>query len=225
MKTLLSVFIFLFSLHCSALAATATATATDPDKETLQLQLRQTAGRMSGQKINPSGIQTFGKEKHLFSNWREYSSFMRQQTKMDRENGYSYIISGSLAFVGGIAGAAVANDPLENGVYTVFQTIGVASIGYGAYQLRIGDDERQFFETIHYSRLDARSRFLALQAHEGQRRRREEKDRLIRVVTHGLIAALNFYNGSVQENKSLKTGLYFIGGVNALAALSFTFEF
>lgn len=157
--------------------------------------------------------------------WDEFSKEVELQKEKDRRNGLSYIISGSLALIGGVLGNNVAEDTAEKGIYTVFQTIGVASIGYGAYAWQIGGEERSIYQTLQYSKLtpDQKSQFLRAYAY--QRKEKEKRDRYIRAVTHGLIAGLNFYNASQQKQEGLKGTLNFIGGVNLLAAISFTFEF
>lgn len=177
-------------------------------------------------------IFIFGKNSHAedefkYNNlkWEDFAKEVEQQKAKDRKNGLSYVISGSLALVGGILGNNVAEDTAEKGIYTVFQTIGVASIGYGAYTWQIGGEERSIYQTLQYSKLTPEQKTQFLRAYEYQRKEKEKRDRYIRAITHGLIAGLNFYNASQQKQDSLKSTLNFIGGVNLLAAVSFTFEF
>lgn len=159
------------------------------------------------------------------TNWTEFAREVRLQEKRDFKHGLSYIISGSLALAGGLAGSGITDDAMEKGIYTVFQTIGIASIGYGAYTWQIGGEERSLFLTLQESRLTPEQKTTFLRAYALQRRERERKERMIKAITHGLIAGLNIYNASQQEQESIKTGLYFVGGVNLLAAASYTFEF
>lgn len=157
--------------------------------------------------------------------WADFSREVKMQEKQDFKDGLSYIISGSLALVGGILGSKITEDPLEKGIYTVFQTIGIASVGYGIYTWQIGGEDRTLYLTLQESRLTAEQKTLFLRSYATQKKEREKKERVIKAITHGLIAGLNFYNGMEQTNKSLQSGLYFIGGVNLLAAISYTFEF
>lgn len=157
--------------------------------------------------------------------WDEFAREVESQKEKDRRNGISYIISGTLALVGGIWGNGVAEDTAEKGIYTIFQTIGVASVGYGAYVWKIGGEERSVYQTLQYSQFTAEQKSQFLKAYNFQRLEREKRDRLIRAVTHGLIAGLNFYNASQQKQDGLKNTLYFVGGVNLLASVSFAFEF
>ena len=52
---------------------------------------------------------------------------------------------------------------------------------------------------------------------------REKQQRFVRALTHGMIAALNIYGATQQTNDTVKNALYFLGGVNTLAAISFAF--
>jgi len=157
--------------------------------------------------------------------WEQFAQEVETQKERDYKNGLSYIISGSLALAGGIWGANITEDNAEKGVYTVFQTIGIASVGYGAYVWKIGGEERSVYQTLQNTRFTNEQKSHFLKSYNTERKDRERRDRLIRALTHGLIAGLNIYTASIQKNDGIKTGLYFIGGVNLLAAISFTFEF
>jgi hypothetical protein len=159
------------------------------------------------------------------SSWAEFSHEVELQKERDRRNGYSYVISGSLALIGGIWGNSISEDTAEKGIYTIFQTIGVASVGYGAYVWQIGGEERSIYQTLQYSKLSSEQKSQFLQAYNFQRKEREHRDRIIRAVTHGLIAGLNFYNATQQSQAGLKNTLFFVGGVNLLAAISFSYDF
>lgn len=157
--------------------------------------------------------------------WSEFSRDVALQERRDAKNGLSYIISGSLALAGGLVGNGITNDSIEKGIYTVFQSIGIASIGYGSFVWKIGGEERALYKTLQESRLTAEQKTLFLRSYVAQRKERESKERVVKAITHGLIAGLNFYNASQQKQTSIKTGLNFIGGVNLLAALTYTFDF
>lgn len=157
--------------------------------------------------------------------WEQFSKEMEKQEYDDYRNGMSYIISGSIALAGGLLGDTITNDYMEKGIYTIFQTIGVASIGYGAYVWKIGSNDRSFYKTLELSKLSVEQKMLLLRSYNHQKKLTERNERIIRAITHGLIAGLNFYSASRQKNDSVKNGLNFVGGVNLLAAFSFTFEF
>lgn len=163
--------------------------------------------------------------KYNMTRWEDFAHEVEIQKARDYRNGLSYVISGGLAVIGGIAGAKLTDDAMEIGIYTLFQTIGIASVGYGAYTWQIGGEERSFYQTLLMSNLKPEQKTQLLRAYALEKRERERRDRMIRAITHGLIAGLNIYSAATAQNDSLKTGLYFIGGVNLLAAASFTFEF
>jgi hypothetical protein len=156
--------------------------------------------------------------------WPEYQQRMQRNSGRDRIDGISYLISGSLALIGGLAGQNLSSDPLEKGVYTLFQTIGVASIGYGIYKWRVGDEERWAYEATNQAAgLSLADRASMIRSFYRVKTERERQERFMRALTHGLIAALNFYGATQQKNESVKNTLVFLGGVNALATVSFTF--
>lgn len=156
--------------------------------------------------------------------WSQFEDDVREQTRRDKVNGISYIISGSLAFGGGLIGSGVADDEIEKGIYSVFQTIGVASAGYGLYLWSIGGYERDLHSLLSQTRgLSELEKTMILRTYYRHKREKERKERLIKAITHGLIAGLNIYSATQQDDKDLRTVLYFVGGVNFLAAASFTF--
>lgn len=157
--------------------------------------------------------------------WIDFALETKNLEKKQIKNGISYIISGSLALVGGILGDSVAADPAEKGIYAIFQTIGVASIGYGAYTWQIGGEERTLYQALQGSNLNPTQKADFLESYKLQRKLREKNERVIKAITHGLIAGLNIYNASRQQQETVQSALYFVGGVNLLAAVSYTFEF
>lgn len=156
--------------------------------------------------------------------WADIEKDFLKSLSSDRTNGISYMVSGSFALAGGIAGTGVTSDPLEKGIYSLFQTIGIASLGYGAYKWQIGDDRRLLILSLKLNPdLSPKQKLSLLKSYVDQKKNRELKEHKIRAVTHALIAALNFYNSSQQTNESVKNTLNFIGGANILASLSYTF--
>ncbi|MBC7419855.1 MAG: hypothetical protein H7328_03920 [Bdellovibrio sp.] len=164
------------------------------------------------------------RNKTIEMEWTDYDQVAARAAAADRTNGISYIISGGVALVGGIAGANVTSDPLEKGVYALFQTIGIASIGYGAYKWKIGDEDRLLMNSLHDSRdLSDAQKISFLKVYNDQKKELLRQERYIKAITHGLIAALNIYNASQQTQDGVKNTLYFVGGANLLASLSYTF--
>lgn len=157
--------------------------------------------------------------------WSEYTKEVELQKLYDKRNGISYIISGSLALLGGIWGGSVTTDTAEKGIYMAFQTIGVASVGYGAYLWNVGGEERNLYSTLQKLKYTDEQKSQFLKTYRAQAKERVRKERLVKAITHGLLAGINLYNASQQKQDSLKGALYFVGTVNLLAAVSYTFEF
>lgn len=156
--------------------------------------------------------------------WREVNKNYLKQQSSDYQAGISYIISGTIALAGGLVGGQITSDPIERGLYVVFQSIGVASIGYGAYKWKIGDDDRLLTKSLANTEgLTEKNRIQFMQTYQFQKSQFEATERKIKAITHGLIAAINLYNASKQDQDGIKNSLYFIGGVNLLAAISFSF--
>lgn len=157
--------------------------------------------------------------------WNQFEKLSVRQEKRDYRNGFSYIISGSLALIGGILGAQSTSDNLEKGVYTLFQTIGIASIGFGVYTWKIGEEDRNLYHILNSTSLNTDQKTMVLRSYYNHKKLVEKEQRFIKAVTHSLISGINFYSASKQKHLSVKNGLNFIGGVNLLAALSYTIEF
>lgn len=156
--------------------------------------------------------------------WHQYDVLSTKAIETDKMNGISYVISGSLALVGGLVGAGITTDPLEKGIYALFQTIGIASIGYGAYKWQVGDEQRVIMSSLRTTEeLNDQQRLAFLKVYYEEKKELSSKERNIKAITHGLIAALNFYNASQQKQDGVKNTLYFVGAANMLASLSYTF--
>lgn len=157
-------------------------------------------------------------------NWDKFQRTTKYKERTDYINGLSYIISGSIAVVGGQLGQTTTDDPLERGVYTLFQSIGIASIAFGTYTWTIGDEDRLIYNSLKNTpQFSDKDRDAFLQSYYQRKFERERNERFVKVIAHSLIAAFNAYSASQQENATIRNGLYFVGGVNLLAAVSFAF--
>ena len=194
MKTaFISVFLILYFL-------TTIGFAQEPEKETPRLAL---------------GLQT--------DDWKGFEDFIKETDRQDKVDGYSYLISGTLASVGGLVGYYSSADTFAKAVYSISQTIGVAAIGFGGYKLFVGNENRVFYKTLRASNLSATEKDLLLFNYRLQKGAEEARVRKVKALTHGAIALLNIYNAMKEPHEDLKTALYFIGAVNFFAAISFTF--
>ncbi len=158
--------------------------------------------------------------------WESFENEIKLLERADYQNGLSYVISGSLALAGGLWGEAIADDSVEKGIYAVFQSIGIASVGYGAYLWQVGGEERALYHALAQTQgLSDADRTRFLRTYFAQRKQRLKREKLIRAITHGLVAGVNIYNATRQDERGVRDALYFIGGINVLAAVSFSFDF
>ncbi|MGK5090329.1 hypothetical protein WDW86_22510 [Bdellovibrionota bacterium FG-2] len=99
------------------------------------------------------------------------------------------------------------------------------AVGYGSYLVLINNDYLRFERILKgvpsLSKVD-RER-LSRQFLE-QNSERARGVRKIRVISHSLTAALNILNAATSSQPDLSTALYFVGGVNVLAAASCIFS-
>lgn len=158
--------------------------------------------------------------------WKALGTDMRSKRMMSNKLGWSYVISGGIGFAGGLAGEDIATDPLEKAVYTVFQTIGIASIGYGLFKVYIPPEDEKLYRLLDSDlSLTDLQREKLFKVYQDQQTENLRKEKTIRAITHGLIAALNFNNASKQKQGTIKDALLFVGGVNLLACVSYSFDF
>lgn len=159
-----------------------------------------------------------------YSSWKNFKNSVQQSETLVRFNGESQIITGILALVAGLAGEAQTKRPLEKGVYSLFQSIGIASIGFGAYDLYVGSEEKKFYHLLDLSSsLNDAEKDQILRTYRRIDRVYQKRERQVKMVTFGLVALSQFYNASRVENESVKNSLGFIGAINLIAAISFSF--
>lgn len=159
-----------------------------------------------------------------YKSWNSFESYIKKEKAEASRRGKSQIISGGIAVLAGVLGDAMTLDPIEKGVYTIFQSVGVGAVGYGSYEWYIGSSDRKIYETLKNSDgFDDEMKSSFLKSYADIQKGNEKMERRIRAITHGLIAALNIYNAQKQTNESFKSTLNFIGGINLLVAINYTF--
>lgn len=173
------------------------------------------------------GGQAFAKTEsdhyHGVPQWTEFRQFMREQEAQDETLGLSYMISGSIAAVGGVIGYDRAEDPLSRSVYAITSTVGLAAIGLGASYYWAGNDYSSFYYAIEGSGVSLQERNRILQRYMEKEKEIRETRKWIRVVTHALIATTNFYSACHEKNTEVKPVFVFLGLANAVLAVSYTF--
>lgn len=159
-------------------------------------------------------------------NWRQFETLSKQQIEKDRIEGISYLIAGSLTTIGGLVGSYQVSDPAEKLTYTVFQNIGIASLGFGFSRWKVGNESRRFFETVNRTKgLTTRQRSELLRQFKFQRGQQLIEERRMRLIVHSALAVVNVAAALRESNQTVKNGLLFIGGINSFAAVSFAWDF
>ncbi|WP_413580768.1 hypothetical protein [Bdellovibrio sp. HCB288] len=155
--------------------------------------------------------------------WSDFREFVKQQQEEDERMGISYMISGGIAAVGGVVGYDLSNDPLSRSVYALTSTVGIAAIGLGASYYWTGNEYDSFYFALENSSISLQEKNRILQRFLERERDKRESRRWIRVVTHSLIAAANFYSASRETNGDVKPVFVFLGTVNTVLAVSYAF--
>jgi hypothetical protein len=149
---------------------------------------------------------------------------VERQQAIEMKTGQAYILSGSLLILGGIIGYHNAHTPVEKLAYSVSQSLGVAGVGYGAFLHSVGSDQRTFFQSVSASKsLTIENKNELAQSYVATWRENRQNEKMIKIVTHSIVAAVNLYNGLLEEGE-LRQGLVALGGINFLAAVSISFQ-
>lgn len=155
--------------------------------------------------------------------WDSFHAYMQERQKEDRITGMSYMISGVVATVGGLAGYYNSEDSFSRGVYAIAQSVGVAAIGYGANRYWNGNEYSSFYYALEGSPLTAEQKAVVLKRFLEKEKDEREKSRWIKIATHSLIAVVNFYSASHEEDRNVRGVLNFLGGANTVIAFSYAF--
>ncbi len=145
--------------------------------------------------------------------------------KENHVNGWGYIVSGGAVLAISIPGYYVSKDTFAQVVYSVGQTLGVGAVSYGA-SLVLLDNEYTSFNNILKAdpSLTPESKELLAHAFFHEAANRARQGRKIRFVFHSLTGGLNFLNAITTTSPDLRSALYFLGGINTLAAIHYFFS-
>ncbi len=155
--------------------------------------------------------------------WSSFNKFMEKKEQEDRIAGVSYMISGAVATIGGAVGYYSSQDSFSRGLYAVAQSVGVAAIGYGATFYFVGNEYTSFYRAIDGAHISAVQKSEILKRFLDQERAEHDRRRWIKVATHSLIAAGNFYSASRDEDRNIRGILNFLGIVNVAMAITYSF--
>lgn len=145
--------------------------------------------------------------------------------KKNSMDGWAYVISGGLAVAISIPAYYASSDVFAKSIYSIGETLGTVAVGYGSYLVLVDNEYTRFNRMLQQMpdlSLPQKKRMADLFLKETADR--ERNVRKIRVITHSLTAGLNYLNAATSSNRELSTALYFVGGVNTLAALGAAFS-
>jgi hypothetical protein len=155
--------------------------------------------------------------------WDEFKKFTIAQQEQDEETGMSYMISGAVATVGGAYGFSASEEVFSRSIFAITSSLGIAAIGLGANYYFTGNEVTSFYYAVEHTSLSAAQKNELLRNYLERERKARETRRWIQVATHALIAAVNFYGASQTHDDGAKSVFYFLGGVNTLMAVTYSF--
>lgn len=161
---------------------------------------------------------------HSTKTWAEFRNQVKAENSATSLQGTALIVS-SVLLVGG-SYLIHTNDPVQSGALGLIRTVGLLGFGDGAEKVWISDQKRIFQEAMDaVNTLPEDTKTQVLRAYIDLNTEQERKRKIIKTVTYSLVAAVNFYEGSRQSDDTVKTGLYFLGAVGLLRALTLTIDF
>lgn len=146
-------------------------------------------------------------------------------SNQDQSNGWGYLVSGGGALAFSIPAYFLSEDVFAKAIYTITQTMSVAAIGYGSYLVLIDNEFTRFRHVLNSApELSSDTRNRLSRAFLEENARRASAGRKIRAISHGLTAGLNWLNAFTTQQRELRASLIFLGSINTLAAISFSFS-
>lgn len=157
------------------------------------------------------------------ADWRSFEEIVEQARAEDRTLGTSYLLSGALVALGGVAGAQSAGDDTSKLMFTLSQSLGIAGIGYGIAKLSFGNQYNSLYDALRDTSLTKEQRDQIVRIFMEREREKQQSMKHIKIITHILLGAVNLYAASKEENSNSKTFLQFFGGANFALAAAYTF--
>ena len=155
--------------------------------------------------------------------WKEFREFVLEEQRRDEERGLSYMISGGIAALGGTVAYHSADEAFSRAMYAVTANIGIAAVGLGASYYWTGNENDSFYHAIEGSSLSLKQKNEVLERYLWRQRQERDHKRWIQAATHALVAAVNLYSAHQEQNEDIQSVFYFLGGANAIIALTYAF--
>jgi len=155
--------------------------------------------------------------------WKTFQETMERIHQEERTEGISYIVSGALVTVGGLAGTQNSNDPGSKLIFGLSESLGVAGMGYGIAKLSYGNEYNSFYESLKTVSLTPAQRDELVRNYMLGEREKQRKIREISLFTFLLIGALNAYSAAKESDQTAKTVYEVFAGVNLAVGVAFAF--
>ena len=160
-------------------------------------------------------------ERRTLEPWEKFELTLVERERMNSKAAWAYGISGGLVLIGGGVGLNRSSDNLEKFAFAMSQSLAVASIAYGVHLNMVQTEHETFYRAVEsVPSITLGQKNELLRGSYQSRKASKKRQRWIRLITHGLVSGLNFYQGSQNKNEAVRDGLYFVGGVNLLALIS-----
>lgn len=156
-------------------------------------------------------------------NWNEFRQFVHVHQEEKERKGLAFMISGTLAAIGGSVGYHDSEEVFSRTVFAITSNVGIGAIGLGATYYLTGSEAQSFYSSIEGSSLSPAQKNEVLQRFLQNERRERERRKWIRVATHALLATANFISASQEDSDEVRSVFYFLGGANTVLAITYSF--
>ena len=155
--------------------------------------------------------------------WKSFQSAMEELKAEEHHTGTSYIVSGALVTVGSLVGSQLSNDPATKLVYGIAEGIGVSAIGLGIARVTYGSEIDSFYDSLNFASLTNEQRAEVASFYLERERERRRQFKRIGMYSYLALGALNLYSAATEKDRSTKTLIGLLAGVNFAIALSYSF--
>lgn len=155
--------------------------------------------------------------------WNELQLSMEKLRQEDGVRGWSYILSGSLVTLGGLAASQSANESTTKLVYGITSSAGVAAVVYGIAQLSYGNDFSSFYDSLRDTNLSETQRDSLVRSYMQKEQDRRDHVRRMQMIGHLIAGTMNLYSAATEKDQNAKTFFSVLAGVNIALGVSYAF--
>lgn len=157
------------------------------------------------------------------TSWRDFQLAMDRLQTQDDQRGTSYIISGTIVSIGGIAAAQASTDTATKLVYGIAGSAGIAAITFGIANIYYGNNYNSFYTSLKNTDLSEAQRNMLVKNFMVSEEKRRQDIRRLQMYGHFLASALNIYAASTEKDSNAKSFFSVLAGLNLALGISFSF--